>query len=57
MFPDTNVSFTLLSQLQSWPRAGSNPSSLAPGWGGEEEKGRVEGGRKRRGKERESTGK
>lgn len=30
----------LVSQLLSWPRAGSNPSSLPPGWGSEEEKGR-----------------
>jgi hypothetical protein len=35
----------LVSQLGSWPRTGSNPSSFASGWGGEEEKGR--GGRRR----------
>lgn len=34
----------LVSQFLSWPRAGSNPSSLAPGWGSEEEK--VRGGKR-----------
>lgn len=37
----------LVSQLGSWPRTGSNPSSLASGWGGKRKKEEEGGGRKR----------